>query len=119
MEFIWMALVGVAAGTLSVLLGVGGGIIMVPAMVFLAKGSMAMKVATATSLAVIIPTAIIGTAQRAGEVNWRVAAILAVGAVVGSVIGKQISVGASDLLLKRLFAGLMIITAIRMLISSR
>ncbi len=119
MQMVWMAVVGLAAGTLSVLLGVGGGIIMVPAMLFILGEGITTKVATATSLAVIIPTAIMGTLQRGREVDWRLAVILAAGAVIGTVIGKQISVGISDLLLKRLFACLMIITAIKMLLEKK
>jgi uncharacterized membrane protein YfcA len=116
MQLALMVLVGLSAGVLSVLLGVGGGIIIVPALAFFA--GMDIKVATGTSLAVIIPTAIVGAVKRAqlGQIDWRIALLVALGAIAGAVIGDRLVQSVSDVLLKRVFAALLIITAGRMLL---
>lgn len=110
-------LMGLAAGLLSVLLGVGGGIIIVPSLMYLA--GMDIKMATGTSLAIIIPTAIVGTVGRvqAGQVDWKIAALVAVGAVAGAYAGKFLVSIAPDLWLKRSFAILLLFTAGRMLLT--
>jgi len=79
--------IGFAAGILSGLFGVGGGIITTPAIQELLGG--APYVAVGTPLPVIIPTAIVGgaTYARAGEVSWRAIRYAAIPGVVGAVAG--------------------------------
>ena len=79
--------VGMIAGFTSGLFGVGGGIVIVPALVLLAGFD--QKLATGTSLTAIVPIAISGIVGYAidGEVDFAAAACIAVGAVVGAVIG--------------------------------
>jgi uncharacterized protein len=81
------AALGVAAGVLSGLLGVGGGLILVPGMVLLL--GMRQHLANATSLAAIIPTAVAGVAAfgKASAVDWKVGALLAAGSIPGAQIG--------------------------------
>ncbi|MBI3946760.1 MAG: sulfite exporter TauE/SafE family protein [Armatimonadetes bacterium] len=122
MVFVVMVVIGLAAGVLSVLLGVGGGVIMVPALVFF--GKMPMKAATLTSLAVIVPTAIVGLYNRlsnsgGGKIDWLMAGTVAVGAVIGAWLGSKMVSSAPDRLLKQVFAFLLVFTAVRMLISAR
>ncbi len=76
--------IGVASGVLAALCGVGGGVIMVPAFVMLL--GLDQKVAIATSMAVIVPTAIAATSQHIenGYVNWKVALVTAVAATLTS-----------------------------------
>lgn len=114
-----LVLIGLAAGVLSVLLGVGGGIIIVPALVYFTK--MNMQMATGTSLAVIIPTAIVGVLgkMKAGQVDLRLAALVIVGAVAGAYLGGLFAAKAPDKLLKQLFSLLLIFTAVRMFLSTR
>ncbi|WP_314975226.1 sulfite exporter TauE/SafE family protein [Actinomyces bouchesdurhonensis] len=78
---------GVGAGFLSGLFGVGGGLVIVPAL--MAVLGMDQRRASATSLAAIIVTAAVGSGTYAlhGEVSWAGAALLALGALVGSQIG--------------------------------
>ena len=78
---------GVGAGFLSGLFGVGGGLVIVPAL--MAVLGMDQRRASATSLAAIIVTAAVGSGTYAlhGEVSWAGAAILVVGALVGSQVG--------------------------------
>ncbi|MBK7819717.1 MAG: sulfite exporter TauE/SafE family protein [Tessaracoccus sp.] len=79
--------VGLAAGLMSGLFGVGGGTVIVPLLVLLAAFD--QRLASGTSLAAIVPTAIVGVISYAamGEVSWVAAALLAAGAVVGAQIG--------------------------------
>ena len=82
-----VALTGVGAGFLSGLFGVGGGLVIVPAL--MAVLGMDQRRASATSLAAIIVTAAVGSGSYAlhGEVSWAGAALLVVGALAGSQIG--------------------------------
>ena len=108
--------IGALAGVLAGLLGVGGGIIMVPLLV-LAFG-LDQKVAQGTSLAVIIPTAIVGTFTyaRGRNLDWRIAVFVAVGALLAAFFGATLAQRLPSLLLKHLFAVLMILVGLRMLI---
>lgn len=79
--------VGLGAGLLSGLFGVGGGVVIVPALVLWLRYE--QRLATGTSLAAIVPTATVGVIAYAssGNVDWVAALILAVGAVIGAQIG--------------------------------
>ncbi len=79
-----MAALGLLAGILSGLLGVGGGLIIVPGMV-LALGAR-QHVANATSLAAIVPTAAAGVAAfgKASAVDWKIGALLVAGSIPGA-----------------------------------
>ena len=80
-------MVGLAAGLMSGLFGVGGGTVIVPLLVLLAAFD--QRLASGTSLAAIVPTAVVGVISYAvmGEVSWVAAGLLAAGAVVGAQAG--------------------------------
>jgi uncharacterized membrane protein YfcA len=106
--------IGFVTGTLAGLLGIGGGVVMVPAMsVFFSEPSV---VAKGTSVAVIIPTSIMGTWRnwKADNIDLRVAAIVGLSgipsAIGGGIIADQMSQDLSNIL----FASLVLIVAIRM-----
>lgn len=82
-----LVIVGLIAGFFSGLFGVGGGIVIVPLLVLLL--AFPQRLASGTSLAAILPTAIAGSIGYAvrGEVDWIAAGCLAVGAIAGSLIG--------------------------------
>jgi uncharacterized membrane protein YfcA len=109
-------LVGVAAGMLSGLVGVGGGIIIVPALVYFIGFS--QKTAQGTSLALImLPVGVFGVIQyyKQGHVDYRIVGLLAIGFIVGSFFGSKLALTISQETLKKIFAVLMIIIAIKML----
>jgi uncharacterized membrane protein YfcA len=109
-------LIGVAAGILGGLVGVGGGIIIVPALVYFIGFS--QKTAQGTSLGLImLPVGILGVLQyyKQGHVDFKVVGILAIGFLIGSFFGSKVALGLSQEIIKKLFAGLMIIIAIKML----
>lgn len=115
-ELIGLVVVGLVGGILASSLGIGGGVIFVPV---LAVGiGLSQTVAQGTSLAVIVPTAIIGTYGHAkfGRIDWHTALPVSVGGVLGAVIGAQLALAADPLLLRRMFAGLLIVLAGRLVI---
>ena len=111
-----LALVGVAAVFLAGLLGIGGGIVMVPAMVLLFGFD--QHVAQGTSLLVILPAALAGsyTHHRNGRLVLRDAVLLAAGGVIGAVLGSVFALSLEDVLLRRLFAVFLLLSALRMLL---
>jgi uncharacterized protein len=110
-----LVLLGVATGGLAGLLGVGGGIFMVPAMVVLFR--IPPAVARGTSLAVIIPTSVMGTwrNRRKGNADLPVAVVVGLAGVVSAFAASQISVGMSETTSNVLFALLLLVVAARML----
>jgi len=115
-----IVLVGVAAGILGGLVGVGGGIIIVPALVYFAGFS--QKTAQGTSLGLImLPVGILGVLQyyKQGHVDFKVVGILAVGFLAGSYFGSKIALSLPQETVKKIFAGLMILIAIKMLFFDR
>ena len=110
-----LVVVGLATGVLAGLLGVGGGVVMIPAMMVLL--GLPNVIAKGTSLAVIIPTAITGTYRnRASKnVDLRAAAIVGAGGIVSAVLGGWISARLSDAVSNALFASLLVIVAARLI----
>ena len=115
-ELLALGGIGLAAGFAAGLLGVGGGIVMVPAMV-LALG-FDQHVAQGTSLVVIIPAALAGsvTHYRNGRVSLRDAALLAAGGIGGAVVGSVSALSVDDSVLRRLFGAFLLVVAIQMVI---
>lgn len=87
-----LILVGLAGGLLSGLFGIGGGTIIVPALAIWL--SMPQKLSAGTSVAAILPTAVVGAATYAiqGNVDWFAALLLAVGIIVGAQVGTHLLV---------------------------
>lgn len=113
-------LVGVAAGMLGGLVGVGGGIIIVPALVYFI--GMSQKSAQGTSLGLImLPVGILGVLQyyKQGHVDFRVVGILAIGFLAGSYFGSKISLSLPQETVKKIFAFLLVIIAVKMLFFDR
>ena len=114
-------LIGLAAGILSGLVGVGGGIIMVPALVFFMNYT--QHQAQGSSLAVLtLPVVIIASityyyqCQKMGTpIDLKVIALLAAGFLVGGYFGSKIALAINQETLKKIFAVILFYTAIKML----
>jgi len=108
--------IGVATGILAGLLGVGGGIIMIPAMMLVL--GLPNVIAKGTSLAVIIPTAIAGTWRNrtSANVDLRAAVIVGLGGIVSAVAGGLISAGLPNSVANALFATLLTVVAIHLIV---
>ena len=104
---------GLAAGLLAGLFGVGGGILFVPTLVALGLGQLE---AEATSLLAILPTVGAGVWRQAhyGNVRWRPAAVLGLAAVPGVAVGIWAAESLPEDVLRRLFALLMILVALQL-----
>jgi uncharacterized membrane protein YfcA len=111
--------IGIISGIVAALCGVGGGVVMVPAFVFLL--AMPQKMAVATSLAIIIPTALMATTQNARNdlVNWKVAAITAISASVFAYFGAGWLKSMSNETLTRVFGTILVIFGLRMLLQGK
>jgi len=101
---------GLGAGLLSGVFGVGGGILFVPTLVLLGLGQVE---ASATSLLAIVPTAAVGAARQRSFGNLRHRAALLVGAVsvVGAELGVQVATRIDEGVLRRLFGVLLLAVA--------
>jgi uncharacterized membrane protein YfcA len=110
-----LVVAGFLTGILAGLLGVGGGIVMVPAMVV--GFGIPAAVAKGTSLAVIIPTSIMGTLRNRSNsnVDLRLAAVVGIAGVMSAYLASKISVGLAETTSNRMFAVLLIAVAIRMM----
>jgi uncharacterized membrane protein YfcA len=110
-----LILIGVATGLASGLLGVGGGFVMVPALVYMTGTT--QREANGTSLAVIIPVAIVGATilGRGHQVDLQVGLVLALGAVGGAVLGARLTRRISDIGLRRAFGIVAVVAGLVMI----
>lgn len=117
-EILLLMAIGFLAGTISGTLGVGGGILIVPALIFFLGFS--QHQAQGTSIAVLLlPIGILAAINyaRNGYVNWKYAFILSIVFVLGAYVGSVISINLPAKVLKKVFAVFMMIVAIKMLFS--
>ena len=111
-----LLLVGIAAGILSGLVGVGGGIIIVPCLVFFLGFS--QKMAQGTSLGILLlPIGVLGAFQfyKEGYIDIKVVAIISVAFIFGSYFGSKIALKLSQENVKKIFALVMLLVAVKML----
>lgn len=110
-------LIGLAAGIIGGMVGVGGGIIIVPALVyFLAFSQLQAQGASLTLM--LFPVGILGVINyyKKGYVDFRFAGLLAIGFVVGSYLGSKFSLSLPQVTVKKIFAVLMLLVALKMLL---
>ena len=110
MTYVLAVVLGLAAGLLAGMFGVGGGIVFVPALVALGLDH---HEAIGTSLLAIIPTVLVGTwsQSRYGNVRWRAAAALGVTAAATAQGGVALAEALPGTTLRRLFAALLVVVA--------
>lgn len=110
--------IGVVTGVMAGMLGIGGAVVMVPALVFIMGFSQQM--AQGTSLAVMLPPIGIIAAYnywKAGQVNLKFALILAVAFLIGSYFGSKLALNLPQPVLKKIFGILLLLVAAKMLFS--
>jgi uncharacterized protein len=112
-------MLGFAAGAISGLFGVGGGVLFVPTLVLVI--GLSQLEAQATSLAAIIPVVAVGAwrQHRYGNVRWRPALLLGLASAAGVAGGVALAVALSEDTLRRLFAVLLLVFAARLGWSAR
>jgi hypothetical protein len=108
--------IGISAGTLSGLIGVGGGIIVVPALVYFLSFSQHQAQGTSLGL-LLLPVGILAVLNyyQKGHVDVKVVGIMAVGFLLGGFLGSKISLAISQETVKKIFAIVLFYTAFKML----
>lgn len=107
--------IGLAAGVLAGMFGIGGGIVIVPALIILAK--MSATSATGTSLgALLLPVGALGAWEywRHGHVNVRASLLIALGLFLGAWFGARLAIQLPPQVLRRSFAVFLLIVAVRL-----
>jgi len=111
---------GLLAGVLSSMVGIGGGIVIVPALVLIF--AMSQKMAQGTSLVMLLPPigllAVINY-YKAGYVDFKVSGILIIAFIVGSYFGSKIALSLPEVALKRIFGVFLLIIAVKYLFFSK
>ena len=118
MNWVWVGLIGLTAGVVSGLFGVGGAILIIPGLVLLA--GLSQHTAQGTSLgALLLPVGLLGALQyyKRGEVNVPYAAIIAIGLFFGAFLGAKLAGTMGDLALRRAFGVFLLLVAARLLFS--
>ncbi|MGC8866194.1 MAG: TSUP family transporter [Bacteroidales bacterium] len=109
--------IGLIAGIFSGIVGLGGGIIIIPALIYLV--GLTQKEAQGTSLALMLPPIGLLAAinyYKAGAMNLKYAIVIAVAFLLGGYLGSRIALGLSDQTLRKIFAFALLILGMRMLI---
>jgi hypothetical protein len=108
---------GLVAGTFSGMIGIGGGVIIVPALVFLFD--LSQHQAQGTTLALLVPPIGILAAwayYKQGFVDLRIAALVCIGFFVGGLLGARFATGLSDTTLERVFGVALLPIAVKMIL---
>jgi len=113
-----LIVIGIITGFMAGMLGIGGAIIMIPALVFFL--GLTQQMAQGTSLAVMLPPIGIIAAYnyyKAGQVNLTFAMILAATFLIGSYFGSKLAINIPQPVLKKIFGVLLLLVAVKMLFS--
>ena len=110
-------LIGILAGILSGLVGIGGGVIMVPLLVLVLGFSQHQAQGTSLAVLVVPVTALaVYNYYKQGYIDWRYAAIIAVFFVIGGFFGSKIAIGLDQKMLKKIFGVILLLIAGKMLL---
>jgi uncharacterized protein len=115
MQVTGYVLLGLFAGVLSGLVGSGGGIVIVPALIYLF--GLSVHTAQGTTMAMMLPPIGILAAwsyYQSGFVDVRAAIIIALGFFIGGFFGGKLAIGLSELTLRRIFASMLVLIAAKM-----
>ena len=110
-------MIGLFAGTASGLIGIGGGVIIVPCLIYIFGFS--QHAAQGTTLAMMIPP--IGllaawTYYKNGHINFNAAGLICVGFILGGYLGAKFAIGFSEVALRKIFGGCLLVIAGYMII---
>ncbi len=110
-----IAVIGLAGGILSGLFGIGGGLVIVPGLILLAGFPIA-KAAGTSLAALLLPVGLFGALEyyRAGQVDLRAAAIIAVGLLVGAYLGARIGTSLDPAIAQRAFGIFLLVVGARL-----
>ena len=108
-------IIGIVAGFMSGLIGIGGGILIVPALIYFSKMSQLQAQGTSIAL-LLLPLGILAfiTYYRAGYINFSVAGIIAVTFIIGAFLGSKVAVNIDQALLTKIFAVVLFLISIKL-----
>jgi hypothetical protein len=117
-EMLILLAAGLIAGFLSGLVGIGGGIVLVPVLVYFFN--MNQKIAQGTTLFMFLfPIGILGVYNyyKGGYINMKAAAIMAITFFIGSYLGSKTVIGIDTKMVKQIFGGMLVLVGIKMLLN--
>ena len=117
MTWLGVSLLGLFAGVISGLFGVGGAVVIIPGLVIIAR--LQQHTAHGTSLAaLLLPVGLLGVIEYAkrDQVNWGYAAVVAVGLLIGAYFGARYAGSISDVTLRRMFGGFLLLISVKLLL---
>jgi uncharacterized membrane protein YfcA len=117
-EIILLLIIGLGAGVLSGLVGIGGGIVLVPALVMLLHYNQHQAQGTVLAM-LMFPVVALGVLNyyKGGYVDFKVAILLGLGFVLGSWIGSKFAVQIPEFWLKKVFGGIILLVSLKMIFS--
>jgi uncharacterized protein len=118
MTWVLVSLLGLVAGVISGLFGVGGAVVIIPGLVFITK--MPQHTAHGTSLAaLLLPVGLLGVLEysKRQQVQWGYAAVVAVGLLIGAYFGARFAGSVNDAMLKRAFGVFLLLISAKLLLS--
>jgi uncharacterized membrane protein YfcA len=118
MTWFLVSILGLVAGVVSGLFGVGGAVVIIPGLVFITK--MPQHTAHGSSLAaLLLPVGLLGVLQYAkrDQVNWGYAAVVAGGLLIGAYFGARLAGSIPDVTLRKVFGGFLMLIAVKLLVS--
>ena len=118
MTWVLVSLLGLLAGVVSGLFGVGGAVVIIPGLVLIAK--LPQHTAHGTSLAaLLLPVGLLGTLEyyKRGQVNLAFAAVVAVGLLIGAYFGARLAGSLNDMMLRKAFGVFLLLISAKLLLS--
>ena len=116
MNLFFYILLGLVAGILSGLIGIGGGIIIVPALVIFF--GLSQHSAQGTTLALMVPPIGLLAAlayYKQGYVDLKIAAFVCLGFFLGGLLGAKFAIGIPDMVLKKIFGAVLLLVSLKMI----
>lgn len=119
-QLLILILIGLGAGVLSGMFGIGGGILIVPALVYFLNMSQHQAQGTSIGL-MLLPIGILAAINyyKAGNLDIKAGLIIAGGFIIGGYFGSKVSLGLDQALLKKMFGVLLVFVAIKLIFFSK
>jgi len=120
MAYLPLLAIGLVAGVLAGMFGIGGGLVIVPALLYIMKMSEVDSIGTSLA-ALIPPVGLLGALEyhRNGHVNLKYALLIAEGLFLGSYFGARIILSLPAVAIRRVYAAFLVVVAIRMIVASK